>query len=258
MISQVLKECKILVCRPEPSATELAKALTSVGAKVETLPCVEIKAIELSGEARQRILNLDSYDHIIVLSQHAAQLAVGAIDEYWPQLPVNQQWHAIGRKTAQTLEAVDIDLVDPIRDLSSEELLNTEQLMHVKGKSVLILRGLNGRNTLNIALRNRGAKVDTIELYERCKPSYDDNTLKEKLKQFAPDYLVALSGETLQNLLQFADTANVNLSQSTFILPSARVADIAIEYGFNLTYVPNNLMPIDIIRGIASLQRSKV
>lgn len=255
MISNLLNQCRILVCRPEPAASDMSDALKSVGADVKTLPCIEIKPLSLAPDSHQKIINLDAYDHIIVLSQHAATLAMAAIDEYWPQLPCQQSWHAIGRKTAQTLTNHDVNLLAPEHDLTSEALLASKQLAEVKGKKILILSGLNGRNTLHLSLKNRGAKVDCLALYERCRPHYVDRVLQQCLVEFEPQFIIALSAETLENLRHFSCKVNIDLATKVLVLPSARVANIAFEYGFNLTYIPDNLQPIDIIRGIAAYKK---
>mgnify|MGYP000448158680 CR=1 FL=1 len=255
MIQPLLPETHVLICRPEPSASELSKVLESVGATCKVLPTLLINALELSAESRQKIMDLDQYDHVIVVSQHAATLGLSIIDEYWPQFPLGQNWFAIGRKTANTLKPAGLKLVDPNADLNSEALLETKLLTQVEGSKILILKGKEGRKTIEAELNRRGAAVDTIELYERLCPEYDVSTLKSNLVDFNPSYIVALSGETLENLIQLTANVSVDLKKKAFILSSERVANIAREQGFKLSYIAKNLMPIDIIRCIATARK---
>lgn len=255
MIDPVLAGTRVLICRPEPSASELALVLRSVGAECEVLPSIAIKPLDLSPEARQIVMNLDLYHQVIVVSQHAAELGLELIDEFWPQFPTAQNWYAIGRKTAEKLHAVGTRLIAPNEDLSSEDLLQLPELQAVRDQKILLLKGMGGRDTLRRALVNRGAKMDALSLYQRVCPDYGNELLSRKLSDFDPHYIVALSGDTLSNLVTLANKVNIDLSQRTFILSSKRVANIALEHGFKLTCVPENLMPIDIIQCIAKHNR---
>jgi len=255
MIQQLLPDTHVLICRPEPSASELSKVLESVGARCEVLPTLMIHPLVVTAEARQKIMDLDHYDHVIVVSQHAASLGLSIIDEYWPQFPTQQNWFAIGRKTANSLKPAGLNLIEPNEDLNSEALLNTKLLAKVNGAKILILKGKEGRNTIESELSKRGAAVDTISLYERVCPEYSSTELEASLLEFNPSYIVALSGETLYNLVQLSKKVNVDLKKKAFILSSERVANIAREQGFKLTYIANNLMPMDIIRCIAKARK---
>ena len=104
MIVKVLDNTRVLICRPEPSASELAQTLESVGATCHLIPAIERTPLALTENTKTKLLNLDQYDHVISVSHMAAEVAMKHIDEFWPQLPLGQQWHAIGRKTAQALE----------------------------------------------------------------------------------------------------------------------------------------------------------
>ncbi len=251
MIGQVLEGLNILICRPQASANELAKVLSSVGAQARCLPCLEIKPCPLDAEAKTQLMNLDQYQAVIVTSQYAAEYALAHIDDYWPQMPVKQKWYAIGQKTAQVLSGHGLDLHSPSSDLCSEELLALPGLQKVKGNKVLILKGQKGRETLSQSLKNRSAKVDTLALYERKAPSYSDAELQQALQDFTADYVIALSGETLNNLVAYARQINFDISDRKFILSSQRVVDIAKDYKITSAFVPENLLPIAIIRCIA-------
>jgi len=256
-ISGILSDTRILICRPEPSASELASALASMGAECKVLPTLAISPLEISPTDRQKIMNLDHYQHVIVTSQHAAKLGLEQIDEYWPQFPAEQNWFAIGRKTAKQLNAVDLNLIAPDTDLSSETLLLQTELKKVNKQKVLILKGAEGRDLLQQQLEKQGALVDTVALYKRRCPHYDTAHIQKSVQAFDPNYIIALSGETLLNLLSLSKQADISLNSYSFILSSRRVANIALEHGIKSNNIPDNLMPIDIIRCIAKVKRIK-
>lgn len=253
----LLKGSKVLICRPEPGASALESALLAVGAECYRLPCITIERYDLGSEEKDMILNLDRYEHVIALSQHAAQFACESIDEYWPQLPVGQHWHAIGRKTAQVLKDHDIPTLSPDGDMTTEGLIENAAFQNLANKKVLLLKGHKGRKKLSQVLRQRGAQVDSLELYERKCPVYSDETLHSALSVFDADCIVTLSAETLENLHSFAKQANANLGEKLFVVSSARVAELASNLGYPLSYVPENLMPMDIIKSIIAARRSR-
>ncbi|MFT6121678.1 MAG: uroporphyrinogen-III synthase [Oleiphilaceae bacterium] len=255
MIQKLLPDTRVLICRPEPSGSDLSKVLESVGANCEVLPTLMIQPLDITAEARQKIMNIDDYDHVIVVSQHAARLGLSIIDEYWPQFPIKQNWFAIGRKTANTLKPAGLNLIEPGEDLNSEALLTMKLLTKVSNEKVLILKGKEGRNIIENVLEKRGAYVDTISLYERICPQYSAAELENSLIKFNPNYIVALSGETLSNLIVMSKNVNIDLKNKVFILSSERVANIARDQGYKLTYIANNLMPMDIIRCIAKARK---
>ncbi len=253
-LQRLLDDTRVLVCRPEPAATELGQALSAVGAHVEILPTINIEAIPVDAQTKSLILDLDHFDHVVVLSPHAAALAMEHIDTYWPQFPAQQQWHAIGRKTARILTDTGLGLATPKGDLTSEELLKQPAFKQLKDKKVLLLKGAGGRDVIAKSLERRGASVAALELYRRIPAHYSTKQLKHALIDFAPEFIVTLSAETLQNLLALAEQVDAKLQRSALIVPSHRVMNIALEHGFKLIYTPDNLMPIDIIR---TLRRAK-
>jgi len=256
-LSGILSGVRILICRPEPSASELATALESMGASCKLLPTLSIYPIEIDTADRQTVMGLDQYQHIIVTSQHAAKYGLAEIDAYWPQFPLQQNWFAIGRKTAKELSQADINLVTPEGDLTSEKLLQHNKLKKIRNNRVLILKGKDGRQTLQSELEKRGAQVSALELYVRNCPQYSKEYLQQSVQDFDPDYTIALSGETLLNLISLCQHADIDLKSRSFVLSSQRVANIALEHGLKTSYIPSNLMPIDIIRCIAKARKTK-
>lgn len=252
MLPKALNNKRILICRPDESATELANTFSALGAECRIFPTLEICSVDIPPEQKQRILSLDQYRYVIVTSQHAAKAGLTLIDAYWPQFPIDQIWLAIGSKTASILKNETIKLVAPDKDFTSETLLKLPLLQKVKDEKILILKGKEGRDTLQNVLDKRGAKVDIVELYERKCPAYSKEQVMNAVQEFDARYLITLSGETLQNLFSLCAEHNINLSSKTFVVPSHRVANIAYEAGFKSVLVPTGLKPIDLIKSITN------
>ena len=122
----------------------------------------------------------------------------------------------------------------------------------------MILKGSEGRSLLQQELEKKGAIVDSLALYSRRCPDYSNEHLQESIEHFDPSYIIALSGETLLNLLTLSKQANIDLKPHNFVLSSRRVANIALKEGLKLTHIANNLMPMDIIRCIIKARKAKL
>ena len=251
MIKPILEGQKILVCRPEPSASELCEVLNSVGAETCALPCIEIQALNIDAQTKSIIYELDQYEKVVVVSQHAANLLVAIVDEVWPQVPAQQKWFGIGRKTTQILQEAGFDVATQEKDFSSEALLEAPELTRVKGQKILIAKGKEGRSKLEQGLRDRGAKVHTIELYQRVTPEYSRQHLENSIIDFNAGSIITLSAETLDNFHAMAKSIHAVPANTRLIVPSERVAKHARSLGYQKVQVSEQLKPIDIIRALA-------
>lgn len=242
-----LQGVRVLIARPHQQGLALATELKQLGAKVLQFPTISVDPCPSSQSLKNCFLNLDQYNHIVAVSVHAVRLGLEWIDQYWPQLPLNIQWYAIGEKTAQALIDADIPAHAPKTGYDSESLLNLPQLTSLEHQKVLMLRGTTGRGLLKQTFEQRGAIVDYANLYERRCPTYTPTEVSDALTTFSPDILVTLSGETLHNLIKLSENNNIALEQNNrlidkaVLVPSHRVADQARELGFSRIWVPEAL-----------------
>jgi uroporphyrinogen-III synthase len=102
----------------------------------------------------------------------------------------------------------------------------------VTRQSVMIWKGVGGRELLEHTLRDKGAFVDSVELYRRVMPIYAPNELDQVLIEHAIDIIMITSGEALQNLWQLAED-KTRLINTVLIVPSERVAGQARSLGFH-------------------------
>ena len=138
----------------------------------------------------------------------------------------------------------------------SEQLLATPELQDVAGKVVRIIRGNGGRELLASTLRERGATVEYLEVYERVLPDYEDSELAgivDRWRNGEIDVVTIMSVETLVNLITILPKACRNrLRQTLLVTPAERVI---IEAKKQLQGIPTALAagtsPEDIVRAIA-------
>ncbi|MGH1460509.1 MAG: uroporphyrinogen-III synthase [Neptuniibacter sp.] len=233
-----LNNCRVIVTRPEHQSQNLINLLQAQGAEAVQFPLLQISAIEESSSEfqrlKQKILDLDLFQHVIFISPNAASFGYDWIDHYWPQLPIGIQWFAIGKKTAETLSNYGIDAYHSPLGYDSEALLLCPALKKISGEKVLIMRGQGGRETLANELRARGAEVSYAELYIRSCPEYDNTTIVQTLDP-APDCILFSSGAGLENLVSLINRTTLSIDSiknSHIIVPSDRINAAARAAGF--------------------------
>lgn len=220
---------RVAIGRPQQQAAAQIDLFTRAGAVVLALPLLEIRP----PDDRQPLLdaadNLAAYDLVIFVSPTA-------IDEALPVLLAKRNWpeHAqpavVGRGSAAALRRwVALEPLLPQDGSDSEALLRRPELQVLSGKRVLILRGNGGRELLAEQLRQRGARVDIVEAYQRALPATDISPLFES----GPTVMLATSSEGLSNLLQLAGESRRQSLQSLVIFAiHQRIADHARSLGF--------------------------
>jgi len=224
----------VVITRPADQAQELLAEVAALGLEVRHHPLIDIARFADDGSpqallAKQRTLDTDQYAAVIAISQNAAEAGLSWLDDYWPQHPVGIRWYAVGPTTAECLREAGLPVEMPVDRFDSEGVLALPSLQQVSDEKILIWRGVGGRETLASVLRERGARVDYAELYERRQiewtPADWDRTLKQQ------PLLILSSGQALDIALeQVPDLAQ---RISAIMVPSERVATYARERGFS-------------------------
>ncbi len=254
-----LKGTTIVVTRPSHQTTALTQLLMQQGAEVKPLPLMTIDDQHASLDKqknKQCILDLDLYQHVIIVSANAARLAHELIDQYWPQMPQRINWLAVGEATAKVLQQYNYPVSAPDGGMNTESLLLLPELQDLTHQRVLICRGVGGREILAQALQTRGARVDYAELYHRTPCSYDAETLRQKLISPLPNAILISSGEGVENLtkqLEKLETTDFqSLQRTTLVVPSARVAELAGKLGYKTLCIAENATDQAMVSALAS------
>lgn len=240
-----MKLGRILCTRPIDQNDQWAQKAQKLGRTVVKAPLLALSPLsqpEHIQAIKQCIMNLDRYQHVIFVSQNAVDFSFQWIEKYWPQLPSGINWLPIGKKTAfrlQSQPSLTSAIPSNQQRMTSEELLQLPSLQNIEQSRVLICRGLGGRPLMADELTSRGARVDLCELYQRDIPK-EAAKLYTQLHLQPNDIVPVFSGETLTNL---HTTIHDNLNHwqdIAVIVPSRRVADQAISYGFNHVICADN------------------
>ena len=235
-------EPRVLVTRPEGQADTLMQGLRRAGWCPIHLPLLRIEAIDpLPGAMRQRVQDLDLYNHVLFISANAARIGLACLEDFWPQWPDGQQYWAVGKSTADVLESRGLRVRRPVSDMSSEGLLALPGLANLAGQRCLVVRGEGGRTYLADVLGERGAEVDALVCYRREAVSYSEHSLRERLAEGSVEAVMISSGEGLEILTRLLQNRErTNLPRATLFAPSERVASLASELGWSSVQTVEN------------------
>ncbi len=248
MQTDLLRDMKILVTRPEHQAPPLCQLLENYGGKPICLPVIQIEPIALSEEPSQLLSNIHQIDYAIFISPNAVEYGIAQLLDHSATLPKTLKLVTIGQASAKKVQQFlgRMPDISPIEHYNSESLLALDSLQEnfVKNKSIVIFRGLGGRELLANTLRQRGAKVTYAEVYQRVQPKYSSSELELIFGISSQlDMITITSSEGLYNLVSLLTQADKDqnkqhsylqkLWQIPLVVVTEKMHDQAQELGFN-------------------------
>ncbi len=197
---------RVWITRTQPGAGRLAADLRRRGVDVLVAPVLVIEAIAVMPPTR--------FDTVVFLSEHAAILGAKKIGIDGSVVL------AVGDRTAAVLAELGAQATVPLLH-SSVGLLELPELTAVRGKRILLVAGLSGRDLLARELASRGAKVEEFSVYRRVAL---DRLLPEQCSQLSKvDMIAVSSGDGFENAARLWLLANGNANVPVLV-PSERVA----------------------------------
>lgn len=228
----------VLITRPTGQSAPLVRLLHDAGLQTTLLPLLDILPVDLDPQTRTAILNLDRYQGVVVISPNAAQFGLALVEAFWPQLPVQQNWFANGKATADILSRAGIQVHTPLSGTTTEDIIALPALAEIAGQDWLIIGGQGGRPLLTDTLIARGAQVTKLAVYQRRCPDISRHDLSTALE--TSDILLMSSAEALENLHQIATSTKMDtdsLLRKILVVSSKRLADIATSKGWKTVVV---------------------
>jgi uroporphyrinogen III methyltransferase/synthase len=192
---------RVVVTRARAQASGFAATLRELGAEVVELPAIRIEPRIESEEVQDAIARIGEYALICLTSPNGVRLLFEALAAAGLDARAfgGTTIAAIGPGTARALAAHGfVAEVVPERFVA-EALVEALEPVDVEGRRVLIARAAEARDVLPDALRERGAEVDVVALYETVREELDPDAVE--LAQQA-DYVTFTSSSTVRNLTE--------------------------------------------------------
>jgi uroporphyrinogen III methyltransferase/synthase len=191
----------VVVTRARAQASGLAATLRDLGAEVVELPAIRIEPRIDRDEVRAAVGAIHTYALVCLTSSNGVRLLFEAMAEQGrdARALANATVAAIGPGTAEALaeHGIRADVV-PERFVA-EALVEALAKLEIKGKPVLVARAAEARDVLPDALRERGADVDVVALYETVTEQPEPQAVEAAA---AADYLTFTSSSTVRKLVE--------------------------------------------------------
>jgi uroporphyrinogen-III synthase len=287
---------RVLVTRPAERGADLLRAIELAGGSAVHIPMLIVQPLDRQRDAPQWqhsnscFDRLASYRRIIAISVNAVHYGMPWIERrrlensapraaHSAEHGANSAaWYGIGAATVAEFAKWRIAARGGSAGATSEELLALPDLQNVRGETILILRGIGGRETLAGVLRERGATVDYAECYRRVAPLLNEEQ-RQLLRAANFDAVSVNSAETLQNLadqlslleqqslaerpplaeqLSIAVSALERYRATPLLVPSARVAERAEALGFRCAAVAANAGTAATLSALQEIAKRKL
>jgi uroporphyrinogen III methyltransferase / synthase len=223
---------RVVVTRARAQASGLAVTLRGLGAEVVELPAIRIEPRIDSDEVRAAATAIGVYELICLTSPNGVRLLFEAISEAGldARALAGATVAAIGPGTARALAERGV-LADVVPErFVAEALVEALADVEVEKSRVLIARAADARNVLPDALRERGAEVDVVSLYETVREQPDAEAIEAAQ---SADYVTFTSSSTVTNLTEalgdrFPRSARI-VSIGPVTSETARAAGLSVD-----------------------------
>jgi uroporphyrinogen-III synthase len=205
-----LKNKTIVITRTVEQSKDSALALTRFGANVIVFPTLEIVPPSNWDSFDSIILKPDEINFIIFTSAHAVEMFSMRCGEL--NVDVNFEKInvvAVGNKTSSVCRKLNIPVNIVPEKFSAEGVIEKLSKFDLKEKIVFIPRSAIGREELPRGLKDLGAVIKSVPVYNVSLPTKEHikNNL-EKLNNSNPDLFIFTSPSTFENFLQILNVIN--------------------------------------------------
>ncbi|MBL0162203.1 MAG: uroporphyrinogen-III synthase [Xanthomonadales bacterium] len=244
--ARTLAGASVIVTRPAADAAALIRAANSRGAVAVRLPGTRIRIIDDTVAARRALIAAKSASFWIFTSPNAVRYCRQLLGEVpaakWPRAL------AVGAGTRQALARYGIDALTPLGAQNSEGLLAEPALADLQGKFIAIVDAPGGRDLLAPALRERGARVERIAVYQRLPPRLNTRHFSNLAAAPRPWISLVSSSVILNHLCAALPTdLQARWRREALIVSSARLAAEAEALGFTDVHEARSALGADLL-----------
>lgn len=195
------------------------------------MPIISIVARELNW--LEDIRNIDKTKQIIFISKNAVRYFFRGLESAKLKLPFDIIITCIGPGTAQELLKYKLK-ANYIPDINtSEQLLNLANFTNVLNQNILLVKGVGGRNIIKDKLKEQGANLTVVDVYERKLPKIAPEIIDKIWRENGVDVIIYTSKQAMLNTLEiFPYSAKKWLLTKPSIVISERLANHAKNLGF--------------------------
>jgi uroporphyrinogen-III synthase len=205
-----LKNKTIVLTRTVEQSKESASAFSELGADVITFPTLEIVPPSSWDEFDNIVSEQYKIDFIIFTSAHAVKMYAKRLKELNLEIHYKQmKVVAVGSKTYSICEKYNVPVHIIPKRFSGEGVVDALSKFDLKDKTIFIPRSALGREDLPHGLRELGAIIKTVPVYNVSLPTKENISENiKKLNTSKPDLFIFTSPSTFENFMQIMDISN--------------------------------------------------
>jgi len=224
---------KIVVTRSPKQAEEFISLLKAAGAEPILFPTIEIAPPSSWDECDKAIKNIGRYDGLIFSSTNAVEYFFQRVNgKNIRKIPV----YVVGDKTGKEVRKHGLVPVSPPKIHDGKHLAEKILRDGAKGKRFLHPTGNLSRATLRNELKNNGAEIDEVIVYNTiAPPGADTNNLKKMLQQKEIDAVTFFSPSSVENFT--AIIPSEMLSETAIAAIGKTTADAAVHNGLTVDII---------------------
>ncbi|MEO5624772.1 MAG: uroporphyrinogen-III synthase [Dokdonella sp.] len=226
-----LASANVIITRPADAAISLRRKVEALGGRALGLPGLSLRQPSDLQQAAGKLLADASAQDWIFSSPAAVRFAFRLVPPL--RLPRGARVFGIGAGTQRALARRGIRAIVPSDRIDSEGLLQLPELTHVRDRHIALIGAADGRGLIASTLRERGAHVESIHVYERGPPRLNRRHFDALARASDPLITLISSAEALVNLVALLPPPLLaRLRHQILIVSSARLAAVAEEQGF--------------------------
>ncbi len=247
---------RILVTRARAQASEFADLLEANGAEVIQFPTIRIQPITIDSKD---IPAPDKYDWVIFTSVNAVEIFYERLRENGKDVRVfgGTKICAVGPKTVEALN--DIGIQPDLVPTHSRGSAIAAEIEDISGKKILLPRAKIATADLPNGLRERGAHVDDVPLYDTVKvASENQDEIETDLLNGSIDLATFTSSSTVTNFLEMfpAHIPETLLTDVQVAVIGPETQKTAIEQGIQVDVVAKKATIESLVEAIIAAYHS--
>ncbi len=217
---------KIVVTRAQEQSPEFTELLEKEGAEVTEFPTIEIVPLKNYNELDDAIGNINKYNWLIFTSVNGVKFFFERIKYLKKDLRILSQLKicAVGQRTAHEIEERGL-IVDYLpEEFKAEGIINGFLKMGaIQNLKILLPRAKKAREILPEKLRELGAFIDVIPVYETILPETNTDDILKKIKNNEIDLFTFASASSVTNFVEIFKNKKIDIIE---LLKSCKIASI--------------------------------
>lgn len=227
---------RVLVTRARHQASALGKLLAERGARPIELPAIDIRPVADTSELDRAIAGLIRYQWIVFTSTNGVEAFFKRLHELHLDARIikDTKVMAIGPATARALEEKGIIADYTPDEYSSSAIVAGIKSGDIRGQRFLLPRADIGDKALVESLRNLGAEVDDIAVYQTVPATEGIAEAKKLLTAGKIDVITFASSSTVTNLVAAFQGEPLKIGNAKVACIGEKTAETAKKTGLRV------------------------